>query len=105
MATSTINVVQRVAGSLGTALLAVVLQSTIQANLHGFHGGIEQAAARAARDPVHAAPAIADAFGTTFWVGVGLTVAAFIPAYLLPRRRPSPETAAVGALAREAESK
>ena len=105
MATSTINVVQRVAGSLGTALLAVVLQSTIQANLHGFHGGIEQAAARAARDPVHAAPAIADAFGTTFWVAVGLTVAAFIPAYLLPRRRPAPETAAVGAVAQEAQSK
>jgi Major Facilitator Superfamily len=44
MATSTINVVQRVAGSLGTALLAVVLQRAIQDNLDGFHGGIEQAA-------------------------------------------------------------
>jgi EmrB/QacA subfamily drug resistance transporter len=87
MATSTINVVQRVAGSLGTALLAVVLQRTIAANLDGFHGGIGQAAARAAADPVHAAPAIADAFGTTFWVAVGLTVAAFIPAALLPRRK------------------
>jgi EmrB/QacA subfamily drug resistance transporter len=93
-ATSTINVVQRIAGSLGTALLAVVLQSTIQSNLVGFHGGIGQAAARAAQDPVHAATAIADAFGTTFWVAVALTVAAFIPAALLPRRRPSHEEAA-----------
>jgi EmrB/QacA subfamily drug resistance transporter/deazaflavin-dependent oxidoreductase (nitroreductase family) len=87
MATSTINVVQRVAGSLGTALLAIVLQRSIQANLGGFHGGIGQAAARSAQDPSHAAPAIASAFGTTFWVAVGLTVAAFIPAMLLPRRR------------------
>jgi EmrB/QacA subfamily drug resistance transporter len=86
MATSTINVVQRIAGSLGTALLAVVLQRTIQDNLDGFHGGIGQAAALAARDPAYAASAIADAFGTTFWVTAALTVAAFIPAALLPRR-------------------
>jgi EmrB/QacA subfamily drug resistance transporter/deazaflavin-dependent oxidoreductase (nitroreductase family) len=85
MATSTINVVQRVAGSLGTTLLAVVLQRSIQTNLDGFHGGIGQAAVSAARDPVHAAPAIAGAFGTTFWVAFGLTVAASIPALLLPR--------------------
>jgi MFS family permease len=92
-ATSTINVVQRIAGSLGTALLAVVLQSTIQSNLAGFHGGIGQAAARAAQDPVHAAKAIAVAFGTTFWVAVALTVAASIPAALLPRRTRSQEEA------------
>jgi hypothetical protein len=39
-ATNAINVVQRVAASLGTALLAVVLQRTIAANVSGFHGGI-----------------------------------------------------------------
>ena len=84
MATSTMNVVQRVAGALGTALLAVVLQRAIHANLADFHGGISQAAAQAARDPAHAAPAIADAFGTTFWVATALTLAAFIPTALLP---------------------
>jgi EmrB/QacA subfamily drug resistance transporter len=99
MATSTINVVQRVAGSLGTALLAVVLQHAIDANLDGFHGGIGQAAALAARDPVHAAPAIADAFATTFWVATALTVLAFIPAYLLPRHRAHPAERANGASA------
>jgi EmrB/QacA subfamily drug resistance transporter len=87
MATSTISVVQRVAGGLGTALLAVVLQRAIHGNLSGFHGGISQAAAAAAKDPGHAAPAIADAFGTAFWVATALTVAAFIPAALLPRLR------------------
>jgi EmrB/QacA subfamily drug resistance transporter len=83
-ATSSINVVQRVAASLGTALLAVVLQRTITANLNGFHGGISQAAALARHGPEHAAPAIADAFGTTFWVAFALTAAALVPALFLP---------------------
>jgi EmrB/QacA subfamily drug resistance transporter len=82
--TSAINVVQRVAGSLGTALLAVVLQRAIEANVGGFHGGISQTAALAQRDPQHAAPAIADAFGTAFWVAFALTAAALVPAFLLP---------------------
>jgi EmrB/QacA subfamily drug resistance transporter len=85
-ATSAINVVQRVAASLGTALLAVILQRTIAANLSGFHGGISQAAALARHDPANAAPAIADAFGTTFWVAFALTAAALVPALFLPRK-------------------
>jgi EmrB/QacA subfamily drug resistance transporter len=85
-ATSAINVVQRIAGSLGTALLAVVLQRAIAANVSDFHGRIGQAAALAARDPQHAAPAIADAFGTTFCVAFALTAAALVPALLLPAK-------------------
>jgi EmrB/QacA subfamily drug resistance transporter len=92
-ATSAINVVQRVAGSLGTALLAVVLQRAIHSNLQGFHGGISQAAELAHRDPERAAPAITNAFGTTFWVAFAVTAAALLPALLLPsktreRKRP-----------------
>jgi EmrB/QacA subfamily drug resistance transporter len=86
-ATSAINVVQRVAGSLGTALLAVVLQRAMGANLSGFRGGINQATALVRRDPTHAAPAIASAFGTTFWVAFALTAMALVPALLLPRKR------------------
>jgi hypothetical protein len=85
-ATSAINVVQRVAASLGTALLAVTLQRAIATNVSGFHGGIGQAAALARHDPQHAAPAIADAFGTTFWLAFALTAAALIPALLLPAK-------------------
>jgi EmrB/QacA subfamily drug resistance transporter len=85
-ATSSINVVQRVAASLGTALLAVVLQRAIAANLSGFHGGIGQATALARRDPQHAARAIAAAFGTTFWVAFALTAIALVPALLLPTK-------------------
>jgi EmrB/QacA subfamily drug resistance transporter len=85
-ATSAINVVQRVAASLGTALLAVVLQRTIAVNVSGFHGDIGQATALARYDPQHTAPAIADAFGTTFWVAFALTALAFVPALLLPAK-------------------
>jgi hypothetical protein len=89
-ATSAINVVQRVAASLGTALLAVVLQRTIAANVSGFHGGIGQATALARHDPQHTAPAIAAAFGTTFWLAFALTAAALVPALLLPPRPKEP---------------
>jgi EmrB/QacA subfamily drug resistance transporter len=85
-ATSAINVVQRVAGALGTALLAVVLQRSISSELNGFHGGIGQAATAVHGDPTHVAPAIAHAFGTTFWVAFALTASALIPALLLPSK-------------------
>ena len=62
-ATSAINVIQRVAGSVGTALLAVVLQRNLRV------AGVE---------PAHA-------FGTTFWVAFGLVATALVPALLLPR--------------------
>jgi EmrB/QacA subfamily drug resistance transporter len=62
-ATSSINVVQRVAGSLGTALLAVVLQRQL---------------------PAHSP---ATAFARSFWVAVALVALALVPALLLPRRR------------------
>jgi EmrB/QacA subfamily drug resistance transporter len=89
-ATSAINVVQRVAASLGTALLAVILQRAIAANLSGFDGDIGQAAALARHDPQHAAPAIADAFGTTFWVAFALTAVALVPALMLPAKPKEP---------------
>jgi EmrB/QacA subfamily drug resistance transporter len=82
-ATSAINVVQRVAGAIGSALLAVVLQRELAAQIPGLHGGIGQAAAAAHHDP----GLVAQAFATTMWVAVGLTAVAFVPAFLLPRLR------------------
>jgi EmrB/QacA subfamily drug resistance transporter len=84
-ATSVISVVQRVAGALGSALLAVVLQQATTARLPGFHGGIGQAGLLAAASP-HAAAALAEAFGASFAVALAISVAALIPAALLPRR-------------------
>jgi EmrB/QacA subfamily drug resistance transporter len=84
-ATGAINTIQRIAGSLGIALLAVVLQRAMRAELPGFHGGLPQATALAAREPARAAVPLAHAFGTTFWVAFALTAAGFVPALLLPR--------------------
>jgi EmrB/QacA subfamily drug resistance transporter len=86
-ATAALNVIQRIAGALGSALLAVVLQRAIDAEVPHFHGGIGQAYAAVRHDPLHIAPAIAHAFGTTFWVAFGLTAAALVPALLLPPKR------------------
>ena len=86
-ATSTINVIQRVAGSVGTTLLAVVLQRSIATQLPGLDGGIGGLSALSAGQRAQVAPALADAFGTTFWVALGLVAAALVPALLLPPRR------------------
>jgi len=84
-ATSAISVAQRVAGALGTALLAVVLQQATTARLPGFHGGISQAGQLAATSP-RAAAALAEAFGVSFAVALAITALALIPTALLPRR-------------------
>src|SRR5499427_507328 len=88
-ATATIGTIQRIAGSLGTALLAITLQHAMAAHLPGFHGSIGGAAAIAAANPARALPALAQAFGTTFWVAVALTVVSLVPALALPGRRPA----------------
>jgi len=79
-ATSTINVVQRIGGSLGTALLAVVLQTAIDARPSGRGAG------PAADRHEQAAAGLAHAFATTFWVALALTATALVPALLLPGR-------------------
>ncbi|MCW2967457.1 MAG: family efflux transporter permease subunit [Solirubrobacteraceae bacterium] len=64
-ATPQLNVLQRVGGSMGTAVLAVVL-------------------ARASRG-AHTVEAAAQAFGTAFWFALGLTAAAVVPCVILLR--------------------
>jgi EmrB/QacA subfamily drug resistance transporter len=64
-ATPQLNVLNRVGGSIGTAVLAVVLQ-------RGLVGAHTQAAR-------------AGAYGTAFWWSVGITVLAIIPCVILAR--------------------
>jgi EmrB/QacA subfamily drug resistance transporter len=64
-ATPQLNVLQRVGGSLGTALLAVVLQRALAGT--------------------HTAAAAASAYGTAFWASAGLTAVAVVPALVLLR--------------------
>jgi EmrB/QacA subfamily drug resistance transporter len=84
-ATSALNVLQRVGGSMGTAVLAVVLQHQIGANLPAGAGGGGGAAVQRLPDDVRrtvAAP-LADAFAHTFTWAVALTVVALVPAVVL----------------------
>jgi EmrB/QacA subfamily drug resistance transporter len=64
-ATPQLNVLQRVGGSIGIAVLAVVLQ-------RGLAGA-------------HTLEAAASAYGTAFWVAAGLTAVAIIPCVILVR--------------------
>jgi EmrB/QacA subfamily drug resistance transporter len=60
-----LNVVQRVGGSLGTAMLAVVLQRAISG--------------------AHTVAGLASGYGTAFWAAAAMTAAAVVPAILLLR--------------------
>jgi EmrB/QacA subfamily drug resistance transporter len=84
-ATSTLNVIQRIAGTIGTALFAIILQHAITAHLPRHPGGVQGIAALSQQPGAHAAPALAAAFGATFWVAVALMATALVPALLLPR--------------------
>ncbi len=81
-ATSALNAIQRVGGSIGTALLAVVLQHEITTQLPAgatAGGGVGSIAGAAA------APAgpLASAFAHTFWWALGLSLLAVAPAATL----------------------
>jgi EmrB/QacA subfamily drug resistance transporter len=64
-ATPQLNVIQRVGGSIGTAVLAVVLQRAL-VGAHGLSGA-------------------AAAYGTAFWASAALTALAIIPCVILLR--------------------
>jgi predicted MFS family arabinose efflux permease len=99
-ATPMLNVLQRVGGSLGTAVLAVILQRQITAELGGAGGGLSAArgVSGAARDRV--AEPIATAFAHTYWWAMAGTALAIVPAAVLAvteRRSARERTAAVEA--------
>ena len=85
-ATSLINIIRTVGGSFGTAILTVVLERRIVANVPGATGDL---GALGGADVARVAEPLSTAFGQTFWVALGLTALALIPAYFLPRRPPT----------------
>jgi EmrB/QacA subfamily drug resistance transporter len=95
-ATSILNVARQLGASLGTAVLAVVLQGQIKDALPGAAAGggdgSLQRLPEGAREQL-AAP-LASAFAHTFWWAVAFSVIAFVPATVLMRAtRRSPPTA------------
>jgi EmrB/QacA subfamily drug resistance transporter len=95
-ASTALNIVQRIGGSIGIALLAVVLQQQITSRVPAA-GGAGLGAAQNVPPEARAAlaPHVAAAFGHTFWWAFALTALAFIPALRLPRHLPArpPEAA------------
>ncbi|NKZ05699.1 MDR family MFS transporter [Actinomadura latina] len=86
-ASSTLNIIMQLGGSVGTALLAVILSREIgdripQAAGAGGAGGVGSIPEQVRQQ---IAPKLADAFGATFWVALILTAALIVPALLLPR--------------------
>ena len=81
-ATTAGNIVIRVAGSLGVAVVAIVLQNRLRAGVPGADGTLADAAARGAS----AVGPMAHAFSGSFWWTVAIVVAALVPALLVPRK-------------------
>jgi EmrB/QacA subfamily drug resistance transporter len=89
-ASTTLNITQQVGASIGTAVLSVLLAHELASRLGGGgQGGIGAAVPPGLRAKV--APAMADAFGATFWWALALVVVALVVAtVLLPKTKPDP---------------
>jgi EmrB/QacA subfamily drug resistance transporter len=91
-ATSGLSIIQRVGGSIGVALLSVVLTRQFTAHLAPIGGKTGLAAAQSvpAAARAHVTPILAAAFGHTFWWALALVGCALVPAAFLSRKRAVP---------------
>jgi EmrB/QacA subfamily drug resistance transporter len=102
-ATTTLNILMRVGGSFGTALVAVVLQRQVDARLPRSSGILSSTSSAASSTslPASAAHQLSDAFGYTFWVVVAITAVGLVATLALPKGRPEPLEAPLPAGAAE----
>ncbi|WP_076820418.1 DHA2 family efflux MFS transporter permease subunit [Pseudofrankia asymbiotica] len=91
-ATTASRILQQIGGSIGTAVLAVVLATQIRG--HAGAGASITAAGGSGDGPIPSW--VADAFGTTFWLPLIFTVISVPAAFLLPRRLAGAEAATAG---------
>jgi len=94
-ASTTVNILQQVGASIGTAVLTVTLAGALsdrlpQAAGSGGGAGAGGQIPDAVREQV--APLMADAYGYTFWWAVALLAISFGSAVLLPWRKPEAPT-------------
>ena len=81
-ASTATNIIRQVGGSIGVAVFAVVLQTSIT---HQFPGrGATLGTAQAHPLPLFVAERLAAAFSTSFWWSFGVCAIAALPAVLLP---------------------
>ena len=91
-ASTVMNIVRLIGGSVATALFAVVLERQIIANLGpaaAKAGGSAGVIGATAKLPPQVADPVAAAFAHTFWWSVGAIMIAFIPTLFLPNRAAS----------------
>jgi EmrB/QacA subfamily drug resistance transporter len=93
-ASTGLNIIQQVAGSIGTAFIAVLLATQMRAQGLDTSGGLSaEPPAGGAQVPPNVMAEImgkmADAFQTTYWSSLVLLVLAFLPALMLPRKKPN----------------
>ncbi|HXP33807.1 MAG TPA: DHA2 family efflux MFS transporter permease subunit, partial [Acidimicrobiales bacterium] len=96
-ATTTMNIVRQVGGSVATALFAVVLERQIVSELGpaaAKAGGSAGVISSAVKLPPQVADSVATAFAHTFWWSVGAILLAFIPTLFLPDRPAAAPTVA-----------
>ncbi|HEY6759253.1 MAG TPA: DHA2 family efflux MFS transporter permease subunit [Baekduia sp.] len=104
-ATTALNIIQRVGGSIGTAFLSVVLTHQLASRLPGAgERGLSAAQSVPADARALVAPRIAEAFGHTFWFAAGAVALAVIPALMLPRHKFQPTEETGGGAPGEAEA-
>jgi predicted MFS family arabinose efflux permease len=93
-ASTVMNIVRLIGGSVATALFAVVLERQIVSNLTaaGVHagGGTAGVIGATGKLPPPVADPVAAAFSHTFWWSVVAILIAFVPTLFLPNRAPAP---------------
>jgi EmrB/QacA subfamily drug resistance transporter len=94
-ATSALNVLRQIGGSIGTAVLAVYLQGQIKTALDA--GGSASGGLQQVPEPVRASHAagLAEAFANTFAIAIGMSMVAIVPIAILAwtTRKPTGEYA------------
>lgn len=98
-ATTALSIVQRVGGSVGTAILAVVLERRVASNLGGHGGAFGSSASASPAARARIAPELAHAFQQTFWVAFALVAVTVVASLFLPAapREDADEAAPAGA--------
>lgn len=86
------NIIQQAAGSIGTAVMSVVLANQVLASQNAaIYGGVIQGAVPADQVPPQVLDAgrsaYAEAFGHTYIVSLVLVALCLVPAFFLPRKR------------------
>ena len=88
-ATTAINIIRQVGGSIAVALFAVVLQRQIEDHVSGAKGGLSLASVTT-KLPVHVVAGLGHAFANTFWWTVATVALVLVPTLFLPHHKATP---------------